>query len=83
MGFRSEKMNGDVEKGNRNFTQRQRLQAAIGCCKGVAQLHQAGVIHRDIKLDNFLYTTDAEGNITAKVADMGKSVNTDFLKSTI
>lgn len=68
-------MDGDVKKGNSQFNPKQRLQAAIGCCKGVAELHQLGIIHRDVKLDNFLYKMDAEGNITAKINDMGKAVN--------
>lgn len=38
-------------------------------CKGVQELHHNGIIHRDIKADNFLI--DAQGNV--KIADMGKA----------
>lgn len=53
----------------KSSTQQLRSMAA-GMARGVQQLHNNGILHRDIKADNFLVTPDG----TVKIADMGKAI---------
>ena len=41
--------------------------------RGVAALHENGVIHCDLKPDNILLTADSSGNVLVKIADFGLS----------
>ncbi len=45
----------------------QSLQLIIGICEGLARFHDKGIIHRDIKAENILLTSDGR----PKVADLG------------
>lgn len=45
----------------------QAVNLTIGICEGLAQFHQQGIIHRDIKAENILLTTDDR----PKVIDFG------------
>ncbi len=45
----------------------QAIQLATGICDGLAQLHEKGIIHRDIKAENILLTHDGR----PKVIDFG------------
>lgn len=45
----------------------QAIKLTIGICEGLARFHDRGIIHRDIKAENILLTTDGR----AKVADLG------------
>jgi hypothetical protein len=51
------------------LTWRQRVHLAYRACLGVAQLHEAGLIHRDIAARNFL----VDDNNEVKLADFGMS----------
>lgn len=42
----------------------------LGALEGLAAAHQRGIVHRDIKPANILLA-DAQGTLTAKIADMG------------
>ena len=39
-------------------------------------LHSKGIVHRDLKLDNLLYSVDEEGEVQVKIADFGLSAIT-------
>lgn len=39
--------------------------------KGIREIHDRGVVHRDIKLDNILVGNANEDNIEVKIADFG------------
>lgn len=43
------------------------LRLMIGCCEGLAAMHRAGLVHRDIKPGNIFLTADGE----AKIGDFG------------
>ena len=45
--------------------------------KAVAHCHENNIIHRDIKLDNFLVGFDSNGNMQIKLTDFGLSCNYD------
>lgn len=38
---------------------------------GLGELHRANIVHRDIKPDNLMMTTDAEGKLVVKIIDLG------------
>jgi serine/threonine protein kinase len=43
-------------------------------CEGVKYMHEdAMIVHRDIKLDNILLSTDYKGHLVAKICDFGLS----------
>ncbi len=45
----------------------------LQACAGVAEAHAAGVVHRDLKLQNLFLTTRADGSPQVKVLDFGIS----------
>ncbi len=45
----------------------------LQACAGVAEAHAAGVVHRDLKLQNLFLTTRADGTPQVKVLDFGIS----------
>jgi hypothetical protein len=49
------------------------LKMASDCSKGLAHLHKNKIIHRDVKLANFLIATDKNGKFVVKIADFGTS----------
>jgi hypothetical protein len=53
------------EKGDTNLSPRAILKLVQGILQGVASIHQVGILHRDLKLENFLLTEDYQ----VKVAD--------------
>ncbi|CAJ1443328.1 unnamed protein product [Effrenium voratum] len=46
---------------------------AIGCCRGLALLSEAGVVHCDMKADNFMWTKNSEGETVVRLVDFGCS----------
>jgi serine/threonine protein kinase len=53
------------EKGDTNLSPRAILKLVQGILQGVASIHEVGILHRDLKLENFLLTEDYQ----VKVAD--------------
>lgn len=45
----------------------------LGIANGIKQIHDLNTYHRDIKPDNLLLTTDAQGNYILKLGDAGMS----------
>lgn len=41
--------------------------------KGLDSMHQAGDVHRDVKPENIFVYRDSEGNLSAKIADVGNA----------
>ncbi|MFN7944273.1 MAG: serine/threonine-protein kinase [Blastocatellia bacterium] len=48
----------------------QAVEIARQCCAGLAAAHKLGIVHRDIKPDNIMVTTE-EGAMLVKVVDFG------------
>jgi hypothetical protein len=51
--------------------------------KGVSQLHQIGVVHRDLKPDNILIRRDAGGRLFVKITDFGAASRTERVHRSI
>lgn len=57
-----------------NLTFNERLDIALGICKGLGELHLAGIVHRDFKPANVLLKKNPSGNgYIPKIADFGVS----------
>jgi serine/threonine protein kinase len=57
-----------------NLTFQERLDIALGICKGLGELHLAGIIHRDFKPENVLLKLSPTGHgYVPKIADFGVS----------
>ncbi len=48
--------------------------------KAFEKIHEAGFVHRDLKLENILIFSDKEGRMTAKVTDFGFAKSLEELK---
>jgi len=46
---------------------------AVHACRGLAEAHAIGVVHRDVKPENLFVTTRADGSPLVKVLDFGVS----------
>ncbi|CAF0969065.1 unnamed protein product [Rotaria sordida] len=57
-----------------NLTFEERLDIALGICKGLGELHLAGIVHRDFKPANVLLQVNSTGQgYIPKIADFGVS----------
>ncbi|HNC98079.1 MAG TPA: serine/threonine-protein kinase, partial [Myxococcota bacterium] len=63
-------------------TWRDRLHLLLGAARGLAAAHQAGVVHRDFKLENVLIGTDGVPRVTdfglARVGQPEPTIHADF-----
>lgn len=50
--------------------EKQKIEICAILAHAVAGMHQAGLIHADIKLDNVIFCTNASGRIGAKIIDL-------------
>ena len=61
-----------------------RVKFILDCAKGIKYLHNNGILHRDIKPDNFLVISiDANSKVNCKLTDFGSSRNVNILISNI
>lgn len=72
---RTSKADGDLEKLIREgeYTPKDQLDIISQVLSGMADLHEAGFLHGDIKPENVLYTRDANGELHVKISDFGKT----------
>ncbi len=73
-GIMAEVFDSDVDKRIRTkkLSQDEAYNVGFQMTEGVKQLHNAGIVHRDIKPDNFLIRDTPKG-LEVKVTDFGKS----------
>ncbi|KAL7714433.1 Protein serine/threonine kinase [Entamoeba marina] len=57
-----------------------KIKILLDCSKGISYLHSNGILHRDIKPDNFLiFSLDSCDKVNSKLTDFGSSRNINML----
>ncbi|KAL7713823.1 Protein serine/threonine kinase [Entamoeba marina] len=57
-----------------------KMKILLDCSKGISYLHSNGILHRDIKPDNFLILSlDTSAQVNAKLTDFGASRNINMM----
>lgn len=81
IGITSDKLDGNLNKFFENqgrLSPEETFWIAALLAQAVEQLHDAEIVHRDLKLDNFMYKLNSEGQIeTIKLGDFGLSLLLD------
>lgn len=80
VGILSEARTGNIEQmvKSENLELVDKLPIATQMAQGLEELHSIGVVHRDLKLDNFLYTINANKEVLVKISDFGLSSRQDM-----
>lgn len=64
------------ERVKRVFSEEERLQLAIDIATGIRSIHQEGLAHGDLKLENILLNEQDDGGLKAKITDLGNATKT-------
>lgn len=82
---RTKKADGDLEKqvNQGKITFPESLAIASQVLNGMSNLHEAGFIHGDIKLENVLIYQQSDGTLEARISDFGKTQSLEEGKTTI
>ncbi|ELP91149.1 serine/threonine protein kinase HT1, putative [Entamoeba invadens IP1] len=57
-----------------------RIKMCLDCAQGILYLHENGILHRDIKPDNFLvFSIDSKDGVNAKLTDFGSARNINMM----
>ncbi len=54
-----------------SLTEDEVLEIAIQICRGLIEIHDKGIVHRDISPDNIMMLTEGDGQINIKMIDFG------------
>ncbi|ELP86873.1 protein serine/threonine kinase, putative [Entamoeba invadens IP1] len=67
-------------KSNSEIDMKLRIKFMLDTSQGILYLHSNGILHRDIKPDNFLvYSLDFNDNVNTKLTDFGSARNVNLL----
>ena len=73
-----------IKKQPNGIEMKMRIKLMLDCAKGIHYLHENGILHRDIKPDNFLVISlDSNVKVNAKLTDFGSSRNINMLITNI